>query len=183
MHEKKLHLHSMLVHPVLALVPVAAVAFVLAGTGSRIGSFGPGVWRFLVTASLALVLLLGLLATASGVLERGHMYATWHLTHKLKLTLSLVLVALAATGLALLVAGDQAVILSPAGVMIVILGPIVAFFLSALGLKMTLGRQSLARTSYVPDLFQQPPVDIVALTAAGMAEPPDFIDVMGELAS
>jgi hypothetical protein len=182
MHEKKVHLHSMLVHPVLALVPVAAVAFVLAGTGSRIASLGPEVWRFLATASLVLVLVVGLLATASGVFERGHIYATWHTTHKLKLTLSLVLVVSTAASLVASAGGDAG-IFSPAGVMIVVVGPIVAFFLSALGLKMTLGRQSFARTSYLPDLFQQPPVDIVAVTAAAMAEPADVIDVMGEPAS
>jgi hypothetical protein len=56
----------------------------------------------------------------------------------------------------------------------------VAAALAALGLKMTLGRQSLAATSYRPDLAQEPPVDILAATAARLAEPPDQIDPMEE---
>jgi hypothetical protein len=57
----------------------------------------------------------------------------------------------------------------------------VAVALAVLGLKMTLGRMSLAATSYVPDLEQQPPVDVLAAAAARLAEPPDLIDPMEEV--
>jgi len=178
MHAPKLHLHSMLVHSVLAFVPIAAVAFALAGGEATIGPFGPDVWRFLLRASLAVVLLAGILATVTGVLERRHLYVTWHPTHTRKLWLALALVALSALALGALAAagpgGAPLVLAALAGLVLAAAG------LAVLGLKMTLGRMSLAATSYVPDLEQEPPVDVLAATAARLAEPPDLIDPMEE---
>ncbi len=182
MHERTLHLHSMLVHAVIAPVPVAAVAFVLASGGVRLGGFATEAWRFLVGASLAVVLVVALPATVSGVLERGHHYATWHRTHRLKLVISLVLVAMVAGEIVGMLGGAAWPALdSPLGALVVVGNPIVAFALSALGLKMSLGRQTLSRTSYTPDLQQSPPVDVLAANAVALGEPPDLIDVLREI--
>jgi len=178
MHGRTLHLHSMLVHSVLAFVPLAALAFVLAENNVQLGSFGTALWRFLAWISLIVVLAVGVLATVSGILERRHLYVTWHRTHTWKLWLGLALVGLAAFAAAML-AG--ALPLPPAAGWVA-LGSLVlvAGALTALGLKMSLGRQSLGRTSYRPDVMQTPPIDILAATAARLAEPPDVIDVTGE---
>ena len=47
--------------------------------------------------------------------------------------------------------------------------PLVCFGLSFYGLRITLGRQSLARTSYTPDMHREPPVDILESAAAHVA--------------
>lgn len=178
MHAPKLHLHSMLVHSVLAFVPLAAVAAALATGDAALGPFGPAVWRFLARASLVVVLAVGVLATVSGVLERRHLYVTWHRTHTLKLWLALALAALAALALRAIAAPGAA---GSASVPLLLAGLVaVGAALAVLGLKMTLGRMSLAATSYVPDLEQEPPVDVLAATAARLAEPPDLIDPMEE---
>jgi|WetSurMetagenome_2_1015567.scaffolds.fasta_scaffold62548_2 hypothetical protein len=179
MHARKLHLHSMMVHAVLAAVPLAAAAFVLEAADVTLGSFGPDVWRFLVRAALLVTLLVALPSTLSGVFERGHVYVTWHRTHKLKLALSLVLVALVAAELAALLGGAAAGRL--AAIAIVGGNTVVAALLSFYGLRMTLGRQSLARTSYGPDLLREPPVDVLAINADTVAEPPDLIDILQEM--
>ena len=180
MHARKLHLHSMLVHALLALVPVAAAAFLLEAAGVTIGRFGPELWRFLLVLALGLVLLLALPVTLSGILERRHLYVTWHRTHRLKLVLSAALVALVAGELRWLLGGSAEGLVG--GAAVVVVNTVIAGLLSALGLKMTLGRQSFAATSYRPDLFSDRPVDALALAAAHLSEPADVIDVMGEVA-
>ncbi len=180
MHSRKLHLHSMLVHSVLALVPLAAVAFALDAAAVSFGGFGPEVWRFLAVASLAIALAVALPATASGILERSHAYVTWSATHKAKLALSLVL--LAARRRRARHAGRRRCRTSPSGVMVVAINPVVAFLLSAFGLKMTLGRQSLAGTSYVPDLDQRAAGRRARRHRGHLAEPPDLIDILEEMA-
>ena len=179
MHAPKLHLHSMLVHSVVAFAPLAAAAQLLAASDARLGAFDGTVWRFVVRVSLLVVLTVGALATVSGVLERRHLYVTWHRTHALKLWLALALVAMAAWELAALAGPDAP---SPAvGAAVVGGNLLLTGALSALGLKMTLGRQSFAATSYRPDLAQEPPVDVLVATAARLAEPPDLIDPMEEV--
>jgi hypothetical protein len=180
MHGRKLHLHSMLVHAVLAAVPLAGVAFLLAAGDVTLGGFSPAVWRFLTRASLLAVLLVALPATLAGVLERRHMYVTWHRTHQLKLALSLVLIVFVAAELAALLVGAAGAL---TGAAIVLGNPVVGALLSVYGLKMTLGRQSLATTSYRPDMLRDPAVDVLALNAAGMNEPPDLIDILQEMTS
>ena len=178
MHAPKLHLHSMLVHSVLAFVPIAVIAFALGAAGVALGPFDRVVWLFVVRASFVVVLIMGVLATATGVLERRHLYVTWHRTHTAKLVLALAMLALAAlgvSGLAALVPGG------PPSVLAALAGLVpVGAALAVLGLKMTLGRMSFAATSYVPDLEQRPPVDVLAAAAARLAEPPDLIDPMEE---
>jgi hypothetical protein len=169
----------MLVHSVLAFVPVAVVAFGLGAAGVALGPFDRAVWRFVVGASLVVVLAVGILATVTGVLERRHLYVTWHRTHTAKLCLALAMLALSALGIGafagLVPGGPVAVLAALAGLVPV------AVALAVLGLKMTLGRQSFAATSYVPDLEQQPPVDVLAAAAARLAEPADLIDPMEEV--
>ena len=53
---------------------------------------------------------------------------------------------------------------------------VVVWALAAYGLRITLGRQSLAKTSYVADMFRQPPVDILETLAAAAAQQPKLID-------
>jgi hypothetical protein len=178
MHAKKLHLHSMLVHAVLALVPLAALTYLAEAFGVRVGSFGAEVWHFVTRAALVVVLLTALPATASGILERRHSYVTWHATHKVKMAASVALVGLVAVELVVLARGVGAELVL--GVMVVGFNPLAALLLGAYGLKMTLGRQSLAATSYRPDLLMEPPIDVLAATAARLAEPADLIDVLGE---
>jgi hypothetical protein len=115
----------------------------------------------------------------SGILERSHAYVTWSATHRAKLALSLVLLGLVAGELAMLAGVLPG---APLRVMVVAVNPVVAFLLSALGLKMTLGRQSLARTSYRPDLSKKPPVDVLAINAVHLGEPPDVVDILREMA-
>jgi hypothetical protein len=168
----------MLVHSVLAFVPVAAVAFALAAGDVALGPFGPAVWRWLASTGLVAVLVVGLFATVTGVLERRHLYVTWHRTHTLKLWLALALVALAAAAAGAMTGsidgGAAAVAWALAGLVAA------GAALAVLGLKMTLGRMSFASTSYVPDLEQQPPVDVLAAAAARLAEAADLIDPMEE---
>jgi hypothetical protein len=180
MQSRTIHLHSMLVHPVVALLPLAAVAFVLRATGARVLGMGTEVWSFLLVASLALALLVALPAALSGVLERRHLYVTWFRTHTVKLSLSIMLVAIVAVELALVAGAAPASLLSPLGLLVVVANPALALALGAFGLKMTLGRQSLGRTSYRPDLFAEPPVDVLAANADFLAAPPDLVDVLGE---
>lgn len=170
----------MLVHAVFAAVPLAALAFALEVGGVTLGSFGPAVWRFLARASLAITLVVAVPATLAGVLERRHMYVTWHRTHALKLALSLLLIVLVAAELAALGRGGATVLV---GVAVVVCNTVAVALLSVYGLKMTLGRQSLARTSYRPDMLEQPPVDVLALNAAAIGEPPDLIDILQEMTS
>jgi len=178
MHARGLHLHSMVVHAVLAFTVVAAAAFALAAAGVEVGQFDRRVWRFLLSVSLVVVLLTGSLATVTGILERRHLYVTWHRTHRLKLWLGFTMVTLAALAVGALAGvvpgGPPAVLAALAGLV-----PAAAAQ-SALGLKMTLGRQSLAGTSYRPDALQDERVDIVAAAAAELGKPADVIDVMGE---
>ncbi len=179
MHERRLHLHSMLVHAVLASVPVAAAAFVLEAAGATIGGIGPDVWRFLTRAALVVTLAAALPSTLSGVLERGHMYVTWHPTHRAKLLLSLALIVLVAVELAALLGGVAPGVST--GIAVVGANLLVGALLSVFGLKMTLGRQGLARLSYRPDLLKTPPVDVLAANADFVGEPPDVIDILQEM--
>ena len=56
----------------------------------------------------------------------------------------------------------------------------VVLALSAYGLRITLGRQSLAGTSYQPDMDFDPPIDILDCVAEFAEDPPKLIDVREE---
>ncbi len=52
--------------------------------------------------------------------------------------------------------------------------------LSAFGLRITLGRQSLAGTSYQPDMDFDPPINILECVADFAEDPAKLIDVREE---
>ena len=179
---REIHLHSMVVHAVIALVAVAAAAFALDAAGAVVAGVAPGTWTFLWKAGVALVFLAALPATLTGITERRHMYVNWHLSHKAKLLLSLLLVTLTAAELAVAARfGGRAVAIgSPLGLAVVAGNPAVCLALSFYGLRISLGRQAVARASYVPDMLKDPPVDVLASAAAHVAERARVIEVMGE---
>ncbi len=182
MDGRELHLHSMVVHAVIAFAAVAAVALPLDAAGAAAGAVAPGTWALLWRGSLLLVLLAALPATLSGVFERSHMYANWHGSHKAKLALSLALVALAVWELtaALGTGGRAPALSSPLGLAVVAGNPLVCLALSFYGLRISLGRQAVARTSYVPDMMKTPPVDVLEAAAAHVAERAKVIEVLEE---
>ena len=184
MPERSLHIHSMVVHAVIALAVVAVLALVLDAAGAVVASIAPGTWSFLWRAALVGILATALPATLSGVTERNHMYANWHPSHRAKLVLSLVLLGLVVAELVAL-AGTAAPprLGSPAGFAVVVVNPIVCLALSYYGLRITLGRQALAATSYVADLDREPPVDILDDVAAHVTEKAKVTDILEEHAS
>jgi hypothetical protein len=163
----------MVVHSVIALTLLAAGSLVLEGVGASLGRLGPGLWAALSRAALGGVLALALPAILTGIIDRNHAYATWHPSHRAKLVLSLLLVGLMATALALLLvpAPHPAWLASTVAASVV-----VVLALAGYGLRITLGRQALARTSYVPDMLQRPPADILDAVAAAAAEEPRLLD-------
>ena len=122
MHSKT-HLHSMTVHAVAALLPVAAVAWLFGEARVSLGRLGPTLWQLLTASSLVIVLLTSIPATVTGIGERNTMYARWHRTHRLKLVLSLTLMLAVIAELVLLSRspgpGAEAIVL---GVLIGLLG-------------------------------------------------------------
>ena len=171
----------MLVHAVIAFAPLAAVSFVLDASATTIGGIDSGVWRFLLWVALVGMLVVALPATFTGIIERNHMYANWPSSHRAKLILSLVLVVLVAGEIVALASGTGARGLgSLLGLAIVVGNCVVALALSYFGLRITLGRQGLGSTSYVPDMDREPPVDILEAVAEKAAEPPKVIDVQKE---
>jgi hypothetical protein len=171
----------MVVHAVIALAAVGALAFVLDAAGAAIASIGPATWAFLWRAALVGLLVTALPATLSGISERNHMYANWHPSHRAKLVLSLVLLALVVAELAAVVAAPGPPrVTSALGLAIVVANPLVCLALSFYGLRITLGRQSLAATSYVADLDREPPVDILESVAVHVAEKAKVTEILEE---
>jgi len=180
-NEHPVHLHSIMVHAVLGLAPLAAAAFVLRAGDVWLGSLGPDVWTLLLRGSLVAMLLIAVPSTVTGILERNHMYANWHRTHRAKLWLSVAMIVLTAFACAALFStADRAAVVSVVGVVVVVAIPVVVFLLSFYGLKITLGRQGLGRTSYVPDMKRTPPVDILEEVARWQVEDAKLVDVLTE---
>jgi hypothetical protein len=178
---RPLHLHSMLVHAVVALAPLAAVCFVFEASAITAGSIAPETWGFLLRGSLIGILVLALPATVSGITERNHMYTNWPPSHRAKLALSALLVIMAALELLALRNPDIALdIVSWLGFAVIFGNCAVVFALSFFGLKMTLGRQGFGKTSYVPDLDWDPPLDILSCVADFSGDAPKLIDVQKE---
>jgi len=179
---REIHLHSMVVHAVIALSAVAAAAFALDAAGATLVGVAHGTWPLLWRVALVLMLAAALPATLSGITERGHLYVRWHPSHKAKLVLSLALVALTAGELVAAAAlGGQAVSVGSAlGLAVVAANPVVCLALSFYGLRITLGRQSAARTSYVPDMMRTPAVDVLVSAAEHVAERARVIEVLEE---
>jgi len=171
----------MLVHAVVALAPLAAISFALEVKAITVYSIVPATWAFLLHGSLIGILILGVPATVSGITERNHMYANWPPSHRAKLVLSVLLMIMAATELLALRNPDNALgIVSWLGFAVIIGNGAVVFALSFFGLKITLGRQGFGRTSYVPDLDWDPPLDILSCVADFSGDAPKLIDVQKE---
>jgi hypothetical protein len=174
----------MVVHAVIALAALGALAFVLEAVGAVVASVGVETWAFMWRAALVGMLLAALPATLFGVTERNHMYANWHPSHRAKLVLSIVLLGMVAVeSLAAAAAPGAPRVASPLGLAVVVGNPLVCLALSFYGLRITLGRQALAATSYVADLDREPPVDILATVAVHVAEKAKVIEILEEHAS
>ncbi len=181
MNHRPLHIHSMMVHGVVAFAPLAALALILEVGGATIGPVGPEVWALLLRGSLLAMLVLAVPSTISGITERNHMYAGWPPSHRVKLVLSMTLVGLVAGELVVLYgAVEQPDVLSWFGLAVIVGNCQVVFGLSFFGLKITLGRQAFGKTSYLPDMDWEPPIDILACVADYSADPPRLIDVREE---
>ena len=181
MDHQPVHLHSMLVHAVIAFAPLAAVSFVLDTLAVTVAGIEPDVWCLLMWGSLVGTLFVALPATLTGISERNHMYANWPPSHRAKLVLSLLLMVMVCGEMAALSfsPGEHAV-LSWLGLAIVVGNCAVVLALSYYGLRITLGRQAFASTSYVSDMDRDPPVDILDVVAERAAEPAKMIDVQKE---
>ena len=181
MGTRKIHLHSMMVHAVAALVPLAAVAYIFLKLNVEFFRFDDYTWRFIIVFSLIMAFLISLLSILTGVFERGHIYANWHATHKYKLILSLLLAALLIIEFVLMgTRGFSNPIFSLLGILIILGNNVITFFLCFFGLKITLGRQSIARASYIPDLFKKEPIDILVTAGENRKEEPKFVDILVE---
>jgi hypothetical protein len=179
--ENKLHLHSMIVHAVIALSVVAAAGFVCEATGASPGGIGQSAWAFLLRAALVGLLVIAVPATVSGITERSHMYVNWQRSHRAKLLLSILLLGMVLAELAGLATAARPLSLRSWLALLVVLGnPLVCFGLSFYGLRITLGRQALARTSYTPDMHREPPVDILESAAVHIAQRAAVINVLEE---
>ena len=181
MDHQPVHLHSMLVHAVIAFAPLAAVSFVLDASAASIGEIDAGVWRLLLWVALVGMLIVALPATLTGISERNHMYANWPPSHRAKLALSLVLVVLVSAEIVALWSGTGAGdVVSWLGLAIIGGNCAVALALSYYGLRITLGRQGVGSTSYVSDMDREPPLDILDVVAEHAHEAPKMIDVQKE---
>ncbi|MFH2129616.1 MAG: hypothetical protein ABIK68_04520 [bacterium] len=181
MNRQKIHLHSMMVHSIAALAPLAAIAYLFLKQEVSFLSFDGPTWRFLVVFSVILMFLTALPACLSGVFERGHVYVKWHPTHKIKLTLSVLFIMILVVELIMLNAGGlQEPVLSLTGLLIVVGNNIVSFLLCKYGLRITMGRQSLEKTSYEPDLFRKDPIDILVTAGELKKEEPKYMDLLTE---
>ena len=165
----------------IAFAPLAAACYLLRATDATVLSIGPEVWNFLLWASLIGMLALALPTTVTGVSERGHLYANWLPSHRAKLVLSLLLVVLVLLELIGLSYSRGAPRLVWWLALAIVFGNCaVVFGLSYFGLRITLGRQAIAKTSYKPDMDWEPPMDILSCVADFSAAPPKLIDVRGE---
>ena len=171
----------MLVHAVVALAPLAAISFALEARALTISTIVPQTWAFLLRGSLIGILVLAVPATVSGITERNHMYTNWPPSHRAKLVLSFVLVVMVSAEIVGLWTGSGGRgLISWLGLAIVAGNNAVALALSYYGLRITLGRQSIGSTSYVPDMDREPPFDILDVVAEHAHEAPKMIDIQKE---
>ncbi len=181
MEHRPIHLHSMLVHAVVALAPLAAVAMILEATSVTIAGIGPTIWAFLFRGSLVGIMLMALPSILTGISERNHMYVNWTPSHRIKLVLSIALVVLVCFELVAVFGSQTPLRLDSWLALVVILGNCALVLgLSAFGLRITLGRQSLAGTSYKPDMDFDPPINILDCVSDFAEDPPKLIDVREE---
>lgn len=171
----------MVVHLVIGFAVFGGICFVLDATGVTLGSIGASTWAFLWRASLVVMVLGSIPSTLTGITERHHMYVNWQNSHRAKLLLSLLLLGIGSAELFVLWWHPQSARLgSSLGMAVVVVNPLLCLALSFYGLRISLGRQSLARTSYVPDMHQQPPIDILDTAAHLVSDRAKVIDVTEE---
>ena len=140
-----------------------------------------GEFYALIMFCLAGMFLIALPSLWTGITERNHMYVNWPKSHRIKLVLSVLLVVLLSIEIGGILASEAPLRLgSWLGMAVVVLNCVVVFLLSAFGLRITLGRQSFGRTSYVPDMDFDPPMNILDCVADFAGEPPKLIDVREE---
>lgn len=181
MNKQKIHLHSMMVHSIAAFAPLAALAFIFLKQQVSFMSFDEKTWLFLVVLLVILSFLIALPSALSGVFERGHMYVKWHSSHQIKLVLSLLLILMLIVELVTIASGGlNAEIFSLTGILLIFGNNIVVFLLCKYGLKISMGRQSLEKTSYEPDLFRQDPIDVLKINAELKNEPAKYLDLLTE---
>ena len=170
-----------MVHSVIAFAVLGAACFVLDASAATLGPLAPATWAFLWRFALVVIALVAVPSTLTGISERNHMYVNWPRGHQAKLVLSLVLLAFVIAELVAVGEGSRAATLgSWLGLAVVAGNPLVCLALSFYGLRISLGRQSLARTSYVPDMLQEPPVDILQTAAHLVADRARVLDVLEE---
>ena len=171
----------MMVHSVIALAPITAISYIFYKLQVTFYTFDQPTWRFLTIISFAVMFLITLPAVLSGIFERGHMYAKWHSTHKIKLVLSDLLIVAFLIELGLLIQyGLGGMLFSLLGVLMIFGNNILAFLLGGYGLKISLGRQSFEKLSYTPDLSQKDPVDILAIAGERKYEEAKYLDLLTE---
>ncbi len=181
MGKQKLHLHSMMVHIIAALAPIAALSLVLFLLEIRIGSFKTETWRFLTDLSVVIMLIIAIPSVLSGVFERGHIYVKWHTSHKQKLVISFaLLLALAIEFAMLLQKGHFVSDPTVFALFVIAINNILVFLLCYYGMRITLGRQSIAKTSYIPDMKMDPPYDILTLAGENRHEEAKYYDLFKE---
>ena len=182
MYAKKLHLHSMIVHAVIAFGPLAAIALIFKEQGVTLGAgadVSAQAWNILEKLSIVMMFLIGLLSLVTGIGDRNKVYGKWQSTHIIKLWCTLLLMgALAIEILYWFCPTEGATgLFSLYGALVVVANNLLILVLSAAGLKITLGRQSLEGTSYVPDLFnKQARRDILDEVRAYIHEEPKIVD-------
>jgi hypothetical protein len=171
----------MMVHSLLALAPLAALAFILVNLRIEFFSFQIKTWDLIVKFSVVVIFLLSIPSLVSGIAERNKMYAKWHFTHKVKTILSVLLVLATFLELIGLILSEiSGGLLTWLGLGIICINNVLCFLLSYFGLKITLGRQSLKKPSYVPDLFQEGSQDILEKAGQYAKEEPKFVDILQE---
>lgn len=181
MGKHKLHLHSMMVHVIAALAPLAAIAYILFKLKAEVFSISPNTFGFLVYFSIITIFLTSIPSTLSGIFERNHVYAKWHSTHKVKLILSLILMLCLIGQISFLYRsglGDPMV--SFFGFLIIFGNNVIVFALGVYGFKISLGRQSIGKASYTPDLFKEEPVDILENAGILRKQEAKYLDLLTE---
>ena len=180
MEYRKLHLHSIIVHSIVAFAFVSAIAHIFEVYRLRFMGITEFDWVFIRNFTQFFIFLFSIPATLSGISEINKMYVNWHFTHKAKLLISIIL--LVSSGYVLY----DAFTCLPEGSMrcisdgfafrsflIVIINNLCVWLLSFYGLRITLGRQSLAKTSYTPDFYNKKnPVDILDVVRDEIREKP-----------
>jgi len=156
MFEKKLHLHSMIVHAIIALGPLAALALIFRVNDITLGFMSSAAWNIIEKASILLIFLISLPSLVTGIGDRNKMYGKWHSTHIIKLWFTFFLIG--ASSVEILAWGctsETTTFLYVYGALVVVANNLFILVLSAYGLKISMGRQSFEGTSYVPDLFNK----------------------------